>query len=331
MVALALLHLAGNHPVIPLEFLVIQAKRCRVFGGHSFIGTKMIVIVRLGFEKDKTPRNGMEGDSMYKRTLASILALSAVCFTYAYDYTGNNWSFNYQGHYSVANVNTANTGIISGVLGLTLNLGAQLNLLNGSVSATNYGTNINQSSLTSMLVNDIQTSTTPPPGLVPALGNFVFDLLDFSDGLYAGSMSGTGVTLTRGSLLSADLFGLVDTRALGTGLVLDIQAAIPTAQLNGTLTGINGGVSGPFGEEAFFVDGQSGLMQTIGLSARVRSYALGNVVTDSGYLNIGVIENFADDWNLTRSATPVPEPATCTMLAMGAMAFLRRRRASQKA
>lgn len=268
---------------------------------------------------------------MIKRSLAGILALSTVCFTYAYDYTGNNWSFNYQGHYNVAQVNTANTGILSGLLGAAINLNGQLSLLNGNVSASNYGTSLNQSSLNSMLVNDIQTTTTPPPGLVPALGNFVFDLLDFSDGLYAGSMSGTNVSLTRGSLLNADLFALVDTRVAGTGVVLDLQAAVPTAQLNGTLTGINSGFSGPFGDEAYFVDGQSGLMQTIGLMARVRVYALGGVITDSGYLNLGVIENHADDWSLTRAATPVPEPATCTMLAMGAMAFLRRRRGSKKA
>lgn len=269
---------------------------------------------------------------MYKRTLASILALSTVCFTYAYDYTGNNWAFNYQGHYSVANVNTANTGILNGLLGAVLNLNAQLSLLNGNVSATNYGTNLNQSSLSSMSVNDLQTTTTPPPGLVPGLGNFVYDLLDFSDGNYAGSMSGTNVSLTRGSLLSASLLGLVDTRnLLGTGLVVDVQAAVPTAQLNGTLTGINGSTSGLYGQEAFFVDGQSGLMQTIGLNVRVRLFTLGTAITDSGYLNVGVIENYADDWNLTRAATPVPEPATCTMMAMGALAFLKRRRAQRKA
>lgn len=269
---------------------------------------------------------------MYKRALASILALSTVCFTYAYDYTGNNWAFNYQGHYNVANVNTTNTGILNSLLGAVLNLNAQLSLINGNVSASNYGTSLNQSSLSSMSVNDIQTTTTPPPGLIPGLGNFVFDLLDFSDGNYAGSMSGTGVSLTRGSLLTADVFGLVDTRnMLGTGLVLDIRAAVPTAQLNGTLTGINGGVSGPFGPEAYFVTGQSGLMQTIGLDVRVRLYTLGTALTDSGYLNVGAIQNHADAWSLSRSATPVPEPATCAMMAMGALAFLKRRRAQRKA
>lgn len=269
---------------------------------------------------------------MYKRTLASILALSTVCFTYAYDYTGNNWSFNYEGHYSVAQVNSTNTGILNSLLGAVLNLNAQLALLNGNVSASNYGTSLNQSSLSSMTVNDLQTITTPPPGLIPGLGNFVHDLLDFSDGNYSGSMSGTNVSLTRGSLLSAELFGLVDTRnLLGTGLVLDIRAAVPTAQLNGTLTGINGDVSGAYGQEAFYVTGQSGLMQTIGLDVRVRLFTLGTAITDSGYLNVGVIENHADAWSLSRAATPVPEPATCTMMAMGALAFLKRRRAQRKA
>lgn len=269
---------------------------------------------------------------MYKRTLASILTLSTVCFTYAYDYTGNNWAFNYQGHYNVANVNTTNTGILSGLLGAVFNLNAQLSLLNGNVSASNYGTSLNQSSMTSMSVNDIQTTTTAGPGLLPGLGNFVFDILDFSDGIYGGSMSGTNVSLSRGSLLTANLFGMIDTRnALGTGLVLDVRAGVPTAQLNGSLTGINGGVTGAFGPEAYYVNGQSGLMQTIGLDIRVRLYTLGTALTDSGYLNVGAIENHADSWNLSRNLTPVPEPATCSIIAMGALAFLKRRRAQRKA
>ena len=189
---------------------------------------------------------------MRNKFFASVVLTATIAAAYGHDYTGNDWSYNFQGHYSIANANNGNLGTLAGLLGAAINLTAQVNLINGTTSATNYGTTISQSSLSAMSVNDLRTTASAGPGLVPALGNFVFNLLDFSDGIYAGSMSGTNVTLTRGSLLNADLFALVDTRVLGTGVVLDLRASIPTAQLNGTLTGINGGQVGPFGDQAFF-------------------------------------------------------------------------------
>jgi hypothetical protein len=249
---------------------------------------------------------------------------AVVCVSQAEDYIGNDWQYNFDGHYSIANVDGTNNGIIANVLGATLNLTAQLNLINGTTSATNYGTTISQSSLTSMTVNDLRTTAGGSGGLVSALGTFVFNLLDFSDGIYAGTMSGTDVTLTRGSLLSADLFALVDTRVLGTGIVLDLRASIPTAQLDGNLTGINPLSQGPFGDQAYFIDGEAGLMQTIALEARARVFALNIATVDTGYLQVGAINNFADSWSLSRQ--PVPEPASIAAVGLGLLALVRRKR-----
>lgn len=261
---------------------------------------------------------------MRKRFLTSVVLTATIATAYGHDYTGNDWSYNFSGHYSIANANNGNLGTLAALLGAAINLTAQVNLINGTTSAVNYGTNINQSSLSLMSVNDLQTTASAGPGLVPALGNFVFNLLDFSDGVYAGSMSGTSVTLTRGSLVSANLFALVDTRIAGTGVVLDLRADIPTAQLNGTLTGINNSVTGPFGDRAFFVTGQSGLMQTIDLDARARVFVAGIATVDTGYLDIGAIDNFADSWSLSRQ--PAPEPATMAAMGLGLIALARKRR-----
>ena len=266
---------------------------------------------------------------MLKLSLTGLGLVLITCAAMADDYTGNDWVYNFNGHYSIANVDGTNNGIIGNVLGSTLNLTAQLNLISGTTLASNYGTTINQSSLTAMTVNDLQTTAIADPGLVPALGNFVFNLLDFSDGVYNGTMSGTSVTLTRGSLLSADLFGLVDTRVIGTGVLLDLKASIPTAQLNGTLTGTNPTDPGPFGSRAYFVAGASGLMQTIALQARARTFVAGIATVDTGYLNVGAINNTADSWNLSRQ--PVPEPASMATLGLGALALLRRRRRNANA
>lgn len=261
---------------------------------------------------------------MRNRLMTSLGLIAVACVVQAEDYIGNDWNYNFQGHYSIANVNTTNTGLVGTVLGAVLNLSAQLNLINGTTSATNYGTTISQSSLSAMQVNDLQTTATAGGGLVSGLGNFVFNLLDFSDGIYAGTMAGTDVTLTRGSLLSADLFALVDTRIAGTGVVLDLRAAIPTAQLDGTLTGINTLAQGPFGDQAYFINGDAGLMQTISLQARARAFVLGIATVDTDYLNVGVIDNFADQWSLSRQ--PVPEPASMAALGLGLIAVVRRRR-----
>jgi hypothetical protein len=257
--------------------------------------------------------------------LCSLLT-GAVAMAMSEDYSGGDWVYNFDGQYTIANANAQNLNVISTILGSAFDLSAQINLIHGTTSATNYATSISQSSLTAMSVNDLQTSASADPGLVPSLGLFVFDLLDFSDGVYSGSMSGTSVTLTEGSLITADLFALADTRVAGTGLVLDLRAAVPTSTLQGTLTGINAGVTGPFGSRAYFIDGQTGVMQTISLEARARSFVGGVANVDSGYLSVGAIVNSANDWSLSRS--PVPEPSSLAVIGLGLLALRRRFRRS---
>lgn len=264
---------------------------------------------------------------MINRLSTSLGLIAVACLSQADDYIGSDWKYNFTGHYNIANVNATNSGIVAGILGSALNLTAQLNLINGTTSASNYGTNISQFTMNSMSANDLRTTAAGSGGLISSLGTFVFNLLDFSDGVYSGSMTGNNVSLTRGSLVSADLFGLLDTRVLGTGVLLDIRAAIPTAQLNGTLTGINPNQSGPFGDQAYYIDGASGLMQTISLSVRARVSVLNVTTVDTGYLNIAAIENHADDWSLSRQ--PVPEPASLAAMGLGVAALLRRRRKAQ--
>jgi hypothetical protein len=263
----------------------------------------------------------------YKLIAGLAFAITA-SISQGYDFTGNDWSYDFQGQYTIADTNASNVSAISTVLGAVFNLNAQLSLIHGTTSATGYGTSINQSSLSSFTVNDLRTTASADPGLVSALGNFVFNLLDFSDGVYTGTVTGTNVSLTEGTLVSADLFALVDSRLAGTGVVLDLRAAIPTSQLSGVLTGINNGVSGTFGDRAYFIDGQAGVMQTIQLEARARAYVLGDTTVDTGYLAVGAIVNSANDWSLSRN--PVPEPASMAAMAFGVLAVGRRIRRSRK-
>jgi hypothetical protein len=243
-----------------------------------------------------------------------------------YDFAGNDWAYNFQGQYTIANTNANNLSVVAAVIGTSLDLTAQLNLINGTTSASGYATSISQSSLSSISVNDLRTSASAGPGLVPTLGTFVFNLLDFSDGVYTGTVVGTDVALTEGSLITADLFALVDSRLAGTGVVLDLRAAVPTSMLHGTLTGINSGVTGAFGDRAFFVDGDAGIMQTIQLEARARTFVAGISTVDTGYLSVGAIVNSATDWNLSRN--PVPEPTSMAALSLGLLLF--RRKAARK-
>jgi|GEM_PF-6767107 len=265
---------------------------------------------------------------MHQRHVAlAILALGISAFGVADDFAGNDWTYNFSGHYNIANVDATNGGIVGTVLGSTLNLTGQLNLINGTTSATNYGTTLTQSSLSNIQVNDLQMTATNGAGLVSALGGFVYNLLNFSNGIYNGTVAGSNVTLTRGSLVSADLFGLVDTRIAGTGIVLDLQAAIPTSTLTGTVTGIDPGPSAPFGGgRANFITGNSGLMDTIALQARARVFTLGIATVDTGYLTVGAIQNNADAWTLSRAAAPVPEPASMAAMGIGIIGFLSKRK-----
>jgi hypothetical protein len=261
---------------------------------------------------------------MIRRLFLCSLLTGAATMSMSEDYSGADWVYNFDGQYTIANANAQNLNVISTILGAAFNLSAQLDLIHGTTGATDYSTSISQSSLNSMSVNDLQTEAFADPGLVPALGLFVFELLDFSDGVYAGSMAGTSVTLTEGSLITADLFALADTRVAGTGLVLDLRAAVPTSTLQGTLTGINSGITGPFGDRAYFIDGQSGVMQTIALEARARAFVGGVATTDSGYLSVGAIVNSANDWSLSRN--PVPEPSSMAVIGLGLLALRRRLR-----
>jgi hypothetical protein len=105
---------------------------------------------------------------------------------------------------------------------------------------------------------------------------------------------------------------------------LDLRAAVPTSTLQGTLTGINSGITGPFGDRAYFIDGQSGVMQTIALEARARAFVGGVATTDSGYLSVGAIVNSANNWSLSRN--PVPEPSSMAVIGLGLLALRRRLR-----
>ena len=262
-----------------------------------------------------------------RHVVLAVLAMSISAVGVANDFAGNDWTYNFDGHYNIANVDATNGGLIGTVLGATLNLTAQLNLINGTTNATNYGTTISQSSLTNIQVNDLQMTATGGPGLVSGLGNFVYNLLNFSNGIYDGTVAGSNVTLTRGSLLSADLFGLVDTRIAGTGIVLDLHAVIPTSTLTGTVTGVDPGASAPWGGgRANFITGNSGLMDTIALQARARIFALNIATVDTGYLTVGAIENNADSWTLSRAAAPVPEPASMAAMGIGIIGFISKRR-----
>lgn len=261
-----------------------------------------------------------------KFIVGSCFAAVAAVST-AYDFAGNDWAYNFQGQYTIANTNATNLNVVASVIGATLDLNAQLNLINGTTSANGYATSITQSSLGSITINDLRTSAGAGPGLVPTLGTFVFNLLDFSDGIYSGTIVGTDVALTEGSLLTADLFALVDSRVAGTGVVLDLRAAVPTSMLDGTLTGINSGVTGAFGDRAYFVDGDAGIMQTIQLEARARTFVAGVSTVDTGYLAVGAIVNSATDWSLSRN--PVPEPASLAALSLGLL-FIRRKSAKRR-
>lgn len=262
---------------------------------------------------------------LQRNALMAVAALGFCSLGVANDFAGNDWTYNFDGHYSIANVDATNNGLVGNVLGLAFNLTAQLNLINGTTSATNYGTTISQTSLSNISVNDLRMTATGGPGLVSALGNFVYNLLDFSNGIYNGTVAGSNVTLTRGTLLSADLFGLVDTTVLGTGVVLDLHAVIPTSTLTGTTTGVDPGPSGPWGGgRANFITGNSGLMNTIGLQARARAMVLGITTVDTGFLNIAAIENTADSWSLSREA--VPEPASLAAIGMGIIGFVTKRK-----
>src|ERR1700761_2920943 len=135
-----------------------------------------------------------------KKHIAFILvSCVAVGAAQAQDLGGNDWTYNYSGTYSIANVNTSNEGIVAGILGSTLNLTGQLNLINGTLSATNQPVTINQSSKTAFSTSGLNTTATAGPGLVSGIGNLVFNALNLSNGAYNGSLSGSNVTLNRAS------------------------------------------------------------------------------------------------------------------------------------
>lgn len=213
------------------------------------------------------------------------MALAGAASVHAADYSGNDWVFNYSGKLEVASVTAA--GALAG-LGVGVNL--------GNVTATNQAVSVTQSSSSAFAANGIS---------IPILGSGLL-----LNGTYTGSVSGTGVTLTRPAIAGAgvSLLSLVNA-----------QLNIPTTSLVGDTTGINNAVTGAYGSRAYQItgNGPSSSNNNIGLSASIL-----NVQT-----NLGLLKLTTDSWSLTRSASaPVPEPTSMAALGLGAFGLLRRRR-----
>lgn len=265
-----------------------------------------------------------------KKNFALTVALTGlVAVANASDFNGSDWNFKYDGHYSIVGAATSALGLTSLV---NASLIGQLGLLNGTVKSTS-GETLTQTSTSSLKTSHLDFDATCSPLLLPAVKSFLYNVLDANDGMYTGTISGNSFNLSKSPIVGAqvDGLGILDTRVLGLGVVVDLRAALPTNNLHGTVDGFDTGVNLPFGTRANHVTGTSGLMDTIGLQARVTTYVAslsGPRAIVGDYLNVGVIQTTADSWSLSRNASPqaVPEPGTMAALGLGALGFLKRRK-----
>jgi hypothetical protein len=249
--------------------------------------------------------------------------------THAYDLGGSDWNFNFSGNYTIANLNSGNESLVSGLLGSSLNLTSQLNLISGTTVAHNEPVTVTQSSLAHFSTSSLTTTATPGSGLVSGLGAFVANALNLSNGSYAGTVSGTNVTMNHAIGTTLNLNGLVDTRVLGTGVVLDLEAVVPSSTYNGVITGVDSGSSSPFGGgRVNTITGTAGNLNTITLEADVLTYVSGFNTTSTGYVDLGVINNKATSWSMSRPPQSTPCPSSAITLVIGLAGLALKRRAS---
>jgi opacity protein-like surface antigen len=268
---------------------------------------------------------------MKRLILISVAALAA-SFAQASDVGGNDWNFNFTGNYSIANLNTSNDSLVSGLLGTTLNLDSQLNLISGTTSAVNQPVTITQSSLSNFQANPLWTTATAGPGLVSGLGAFVANALNLSNGPYNGVISGSNVTMTNATGTTLALNDLVDSRVLGTGVVLNLEAIVPNSSYTGSITGVDSGPSSPFGGgRVNTITGTAGVLDTINLEAEAITYVGGIATVNTGFVNVGAITNHSTSWALTRAnSNSTPTPASGLALGAGLVGLaFRRKRASR--
>ena len=268
---------------------------------------------------------------MQKSPFILAAAASLIVSAHATDLNGSDWHYNYSGHYSLVGANVAGLSLDTVA---NLALVGQLGLLNGTITS-NCNTSINQTSNANLTTGNLEFDAHGGTLLLPAVKNLVYNLLDANDGNYTGTVSGNTLHLSKTPVLGAkaNALGIIDTRVLGLGVVVDLQAAIPTNSLTGTIDGFDAGTSLPFGTRGNHVTGTSGLMDTIQLQARTTVYTagLGGIHSStSAYANIGVIQTTADSWSFSRSPQAVPEPGTFAALGLGALGILKRRRKAVK-
>lgn len=221
---------------------------------------------------------------------------------HATDFAGN-WNFDYNGQFSLVSVNDSTSlGVISGLVNASL--------LNGSVSELSSSSVVTQSSMSSIGV--------PVGGKI---SGGLFNGATVFNGTGAGVVTGSNVAITGPAFLSVSAFAGVPA-VLG----LEIRLALPSASLNGTVTGVDVGNMGAFGDRAYAVTGTAGSLGLVSLQARLNT-VLGPV---GSFVDVGVAQVTTTDWSLTRASQPVPEPASMLIMGTGLVALARRRRAKRQ-
>jgi hypothetical protein len=230
--------------------------------------------------------------------LGGLLATQA----HATDFVGN-WNFDYNGQFSLVSVNDSTTlGVISGLVNASL--------LNCSVSEGSPNVTISQTSPSSIGV----------PFSGKMLGG-LFNGITVCNGTGTGVVTGSAVSITGPSFLSASAFAGVPA-VLG----LELRLALPSANLNGNVNGVDVGNTLAFGDRAYSIAGTSGSLGLLSVQARLNT-VLGPV---GSFIDVGVAEVTTSNWSLTRASQPVPEPASMLIMGTGLVALVRRRRAKRQ-
>lgn len=263
---------------------------------------------------------------MKKATLALLVLGGLAAHASAADLGGADWNFSYQGQYSLVGLDLSGLGLGVGTLASTT-LAGQLALLNGGVAGS--GTvSLSQGSASSLTTSALSFQPQGSALLLPAVQSLLYGALSANGGAYSGNLAGSTLTLSKAPVVGAQVDGLaaVDTRVLGTGVVIDLRALLPTNTLVGTVDGFSGG-SLAYGPRADHVTGTSSLMDTTALQARATTYVAGFATLSTGYVGLGAIQTTSSSWSLSRpNVQATPEPASLAALGAGALGLIRRRR-----